>query len=1208
MTTSDWRALKLAPGGRSLVEASAGTGKTWTIAALYLRLLLEPRDGGPVSARGIVVSTFTDAAAQELRQRIRARLQGAQELLASVRLAPHELLDRDLQDDEVLHWLRTLCMSTDGSVDAGKVETCHLRLQLALAELDQAPIGTLHALCHRILREQPFASGMGFGQIELVAGSELGSELADDLWRQLAQSPEPLSAEQQVWFDAGRAKLTRALGDALKPGVHVPCPPAPDIAALLQPDMAHALRERADDASWFKSTKSVWTRGLRGLADWIDAGDPNTGPDEKVFADLDKPIETQIKPARLAEAEVDDVFAFAMHAAEVLAKAPDILRARGLAQFAPTLRALRDARLQARGQLSFDAVIARVHAALQASPALADALHAQWPVALVDEFQDTDGLQYDILDRIHRDAMGSPRGRLVMIGDPKQAIYRFRGGDIDAYLRAACDVDPDDVMHLDTNYRSAGGYVVACNEFFDIAGHALSADTQHAIAYRDVKASSRRDSKPYRIDAIPVERPLVFHYLDIAPANADARRDAALDACADHIVQLLSGTHMIGDAPLQPGDIAVLLPKNKHVSALRMRLQARGVPCVGGGRSSVFATDWAHELQLLLHAAAEPGDPGLVRAALATRIGGMDYPGLRALADAGHEAEWQQYLDRFAALHARWQSSGVLAVVSEIIDAAAPRLVAAQDGERALTDLRHLGELLQAQEARQPGHAQLLAWLSAQRDGDGSDGEDAANGRELRIESDARRVQLMTLHAAKGLEFPVVLLPLMWDNASHQPPGHHGFVIVTDPVTGIRQLRNDAAACEQAKREDQEERFRLLYVALTRAEHVCHVYVLPTDRPRDGRKGSTAVEDPERSPLDALLVRARTAQGNLQDASQHIAWQLGWPETSGIHQPHLAPRQAIHVRPEPPAAQLVRRHSFSSMLRGSHGLQEEHAATDEAPTVTEDIIEETFEEARMTEDVVPASRAHPELAALAQWRGTEIGLALHDVLEQRIVGVPIREQPDLVRDCLRKQGVRPWQEGPELEQMLGFIAQRLDATLDAELKSGLRLSDLPAHSLRAEMAFDYVLGDASTERLRAVCRAAGEEALMPVLAMHTLRGLMNGKIDLVFEHAGRFHVLDWKGNWLGDQLENYMPVTLPAAMDVHHYRLQALLYTVALHRYLRMRLGGSYRQAEHLGDPIYLFLRAVGLAPGAGVWTQPFSPALIASVDAVLAGKSEIPA
>ncbi|MDQ3039595.1 MAG: PD-(D/E)XK nuclease family protein, partial [Pseudomonadota bacterium] len=417
------------------------------------------------------------------------------------------------------------------------------------------------------------------------------------------------------------------------------------------------------------------------------------------------------------------------------------------------------------------------------------------------------------------------------------------------------------------------------------------------------------------------------------------------------------------------------------------------------------------------------------------------------------------------------------------------------------------------------------------------------------------------------------------------------------------------------------ERFRLLYVALTRAAHACHVYVLPTDRPRDGRKGSGTSEDPERSPLDALLVRAETASStassespSLQGVSQHIAWQLGWPETSRIHQPDIAPRQSAHVRPEPPAAQLVRRHSFSSMLRGSHGLQEEHAATDEAPTAVEDIIEESIEEsleqhaeeARTSAQAVPATPPHPEIGALALWRGSEFGLALHDVLEQRRIGVTIREQPTLVRECLRARGVRPWQEGPELEQMLDLVAQRLDATLDAELLPGLRLCELPSYALRAEMGFDYLLGDASLDRLRAACRAAGEQTLMPVLAMHSLRGLMNGKIDLVFEHAGRFHVLDWKGNWLGEQLDDYMPAALPAAMDAHHYRLQALLYTVALHRYLRMRLEPSYRQAEHLGDPIYLFLRGVGLAPGAGVWSQHFSPTLIDAVDAALAGKPEM--
>ncbi|MEO6228235.1 MAG: UvrD-helicase domain-containing protein, partial [Thermomonas sp.] len=1013
MSTSDWRALNLAAGGRSLVEASAGTGKTWTIAALYLRLLLEPRDGGALGPRGIVVSTFTDAAAQELHQRIRERLQGAQELMARGRHAPDELLGRDLQDDEVLQWLREGCLSPDGNADHDKIEAFHLRLQLALAELDQAPIGTLHALCSRILREQPFASGMGFGQVELVAGNALDSELADDLWRQLAQAPGALSPEQQAWFDAGRKQLTGALASALKPGVEVPCPPAPDIVSLLQSEMATRLREYVDDASWFKSAKSVWIRGMRGLADWIDAGDPATELSEKVLEDLDKVIATQIKPTRLAEAQADDVFVFALHAAQVLSSAPDILRARGLAQFAPELRERRDARLQARGQLSFDAVITRVHAALQASPTLANELHAQWPVALVDEFQDTDRLQYEILDRIYRDATGEPRGRLVMIGDPKQAIYRFRGGDIDAYLRAAANVDPEDVMHLDTNHRSSRGYVEACNELFDIAGHHLSADPMHTIEYRDVLASTRRDDTPYRIDDVTLARPLVFHYLEDVPEKAEQRRDAALDACADQIVQLLSGSHALGNAPLQPGDIAVLLPKNKHINQLRMRLRARGVPCVGGGRSSVFASDWARELQWLLHAAAQPSDPGLVRAALATRIGGQDYQSLRSLADPAQETTWQQCLDRFVALHALWDSSGVLAVVQALIDDAAPTLVATQDGERALTDLRHLGELLQDQESHQPGHAQLLAWLAAQRDGDGSDGEDAAKGRELRIESDAKRVQLMTLHAAKGLEFPVVLLPLMWDNAGYSPAGGHGFVTVTDATSGIRQLRNDDAAFEQASREDQDERFRLLYVALTRAEHACHVYALRTDRPAKANS-KASLQDPDRSPLDALLVRAEAAiadNGNLQEVSQRIGWQQAWPAGSGSYQLQATPREPAQVRPMPTFARLVRRHSFSSLLRGSHGLQEEHAAIDEAPT----LVEEASLEEGVIEEVTPPN---PALAALARWRGTEFGLGLHDVLEQRKIGVPIREQPDLVRDCLRTHGVRPWQEGPELEQLL----------------------------------------------------------------------------------------------------------------------------------------------------------------------------------------------
>ena len=1192
----DWSSLALEPGGRSLIEASAGTGKTWTIAVLYLRLLLEQG----LSPRQIVVATFTDAAAQELHERIRARLLDAQAQVAALQdVEPVSLADSNpdphLGADPWSTWLRVQCSRGDGELDPELANKVHLRLRLALSELDIAPIGTLHALCQRILRESPFDSGSGFVADTLVSGDELVKELADDAWRRLVQADTAPDADMQVWVDAGRGKLRNAMRAALQPGVQVLVPEPLQLAGFAT--LESRLRDVLADRARFNPRARVLQRGLVALADYLALADAEAQLPETMLKDLAVEPNKHVKPEHLGDADIIAVLEGVAEFVERAHAAAFAPRARALARITEVARLERDERLRARGQLSFDGLIERTQEALQAHPALADALHVRWPVALIDEFQDTDALQYAVLDRIHRGGDGTPRGRLVMIGDPKQAIYGFRGGDIHAYLQAAGQVPESGRIRLDINRRSSRAYVAACNEWFARAGMALSSrpsPRQHAIAYLPIQASDRLDDTPYRLERHQVDRPLALHYLADCPDAAPARRSMALEACADHIVELLSGRHAIGNDLLQPGDIAVLVPKNHDIGALRELLQARRVPSVGAARSSVFESPWARELEIQLHAAANPHDAGLLRAALATRLGGFDYDGLRALGEPAGDASWQAQLQRYHALQLGWQQRGVLAVVQAIMDAAGPRLFAGAVGERALTDLRQLGELLQARESTGIGHEQLLTWLAQQRDGEGEDGQDAAKERQLRIESDARRVQLMTLHAAKGLEFPVVLLPLMWACDAGKP--RDDFVLLHDAATGGRALRFDPGAAEAAQWEQQDERYRVLYVALTRARHACHVYALPPGR---GSKAGTAtpLSDPQRAPLDAQLQRARVAEvggpGDIrQDWGDHLAWHDAWPQWAGeLALPGRDDRPRVAVTEPTPLAVHARRHSFSTLTGGEHlPLQEELPANDEQ----QHALDTDF-----ALDDAPQAPPHPRLQALERWKGTGFGNALHAVLEERGFDLSLRAQAGLVSRALRDSGLRLPNAEHEQRQLVETIAERLQAVLEAEILPGLRLADVPASQWRAEMAFDYELRDVQVAALRDACLAHGQPGLLPWLSARRLHGLMTGKIDLVFQHAGRFHVLDWKGNWLGDRVQDYAPAQLGAAMDQHQYRLQALLYTVAVDRYLRQRMPG-YRRADHLGDTLYVFLRAVGLAPGAGVWAHRFDDRLVDAIDRVL--------
>lgn len=1082
----DWQTLPLVSGGRSLIEASAGTGKTWTIAALYLRLLLE--EG--FSPRQIVVTTFTDAAAAELRQRLRGRLERAIELCSAAQ-------DAALDDGE--HWLQARWQ------DEAIQEKDKTLLQLALTAMDVAPMGTLHSLCRRILDDHPFACAMPFVPGEMVAAETLRHEIACDLWRRLQQGrPDDVMrlALEQSGLEGNRFKgvadLEKALKSALAPGV-----------AIAEFEAGHAQAKQLD----------FW----RLLTD---------------------------------EARV----------------------------------ALRT-RLQLRHLLTFDELIERVHEVLsQKRPsALADTLAAAWPVALVDEFQDTDAMQFGILDAIYRDDHGGARGRLVMIADPKQAIYRFRGGDINAYGRAVAQVSDSDRLTLDVNFRSTKAMVEACNAFFKAAGEALSAESGHSIRYQPVVAANKRP--PYTISGQECAQGLRICYELDDPVKAPERRERALRFCAHQITELLSsGEHAIGGQPVTPGDIAVLLPTHQNILDLRALLEHAGVPCVTTSPASVFATDIARDLQVVLHGVVHHADHAALHAAAATRLWGWSYQELRCF---GEESDpWRRLGETFAAWQRLWREQGIQHVVEALLDHMAQRYLATSSGERALTDLRHLGELLANQARLMPGEEELLAWLGMRRKVAGETTDEAA---QLRMESDRARVRLMTLHASKGLEFPIVFLPLMWDHVERK--NKVGLYLVSDPNSGRRLLDVTEHAEEQECREQQDERFRVLYVALTRAMYSCTLYALPPQRRWDG-KIKEPPSNTARSALDVLLARLSPHLGTpqLQERTPGIRWEKGWTvPAEPLHDARPAPsgtRREARQLPAEPQRPLQARHSFTSMT--GRGAARSKAVVGGVP-----------------EDV------HDGLKDLATVGGAALGNAVHAILEERDHTLGLEAQGELVLRCLDEHGVRSRDASLGRGDLAAALASRLQAVLETPLglcdAPGVCLQDLPRREQRTEMAFSFLLGNVSLQAVREVCKKHEAVDWFPAAsgslqaASQKLRGLLNGRIDLVFHHDGRYYVLDYKSNALGLSLKDYLGETLEQSMA--HYRLQALLYTVAVERYLRQRLGKDYQRSVHLGACIFLFIRAAGLdrqaAPDAGIWQHRFEDALLDEMDAVLAGSQQ---
>ena len=781
-----------------------------------------------------------------------------------------------------------------------------------------------------------------------------------------------------------------------------------------------------------------------------------------------------------------------------------------------------------------------------------------------------------------------------MIGDPKQAIYGFRGGDLAAYLRARHGADKS--FALTVNQRSSTQLIRAVNSLYAATDGGFDNDE---IRYREASASGTADRTPFECGGNVVEHPLFIHRFsregDTAFGVFDER---ALEDCANRIVELLNDARFtIGGERVRPGDIAVLTRTNHEIDALRKHLNERNVPCVGTGRGSVFDTEVARDLELLLYAVLNYNDERAVRGALCTRLLGATLADVRVWQE--DEKRFEQELERFAQWHALAGSAGAQALIQAVIADQAGRLLSLTGGERIVTDLRHLGELLGADDDVRSGLESAYNRLVALRREENDDDIDAAKARRLRIESDAARVQLMTVHAAKGLQFSIVFVPFAWrvgDRTGAHAPKVLNFHDADGRACvdlGSEHFDDHLAAHFQ---EALQERLRLLYVAITRAKYAVHLYW--TDRNGPPSFGADACKT---AALDVLIHQTQMHLGlppdeaslkAMAERSNGIAivapFDGGFARFVSTDSSREAP---MARRPLPAPRPFQWLHSFSSLTKHTTLVGEESAASDEIETEL-DIEREVAaeEDVQLADDVT--------LLSLDAWRGRHFGNALHEILENSPREPLWPQHRDFLARHVSALGVRATPGVDSLEA----VGRMVDRVRFSDLGDGLRLIELPEESSISEFEFQFPVDAVSIDELRDICLRHGvDDAISPALSSRTLSGMLTGFADLIFAHDGRYHVLDYKTNWLGNRLRDYGTASLDAAMTQHHYPLQALIYTVALHRYLRGRLDG-YTAERHLGESWYLFVRAVGLADGAGVWRRRWPSALIEALDAAFSG------
>ena len=1225
--------LDLPLDGVRLIEASAGTGKTFTLATLVTRLVVERG----LRIGQVLAVTFTEAATQELRSRIRERLELAARVVAAA--------DED-DGDAAAALSRTIVERHLAAGDETRAQLAR-RLRQAVWEVDLAAIFTIHGFCARVLREHALESGVGFdARTLLTSDAALREELAADLWRMLAADPDAAPLLTRLWTQPKQLQDDLRVLLSHEPLLPAPSAPGDDpMPALAQAagDLREAfathggeLREALDAAVAARFIHAAMYKAdtldtcWQALQHWCDRADPAAGFDEKLTrlggrVLLDKTNKAgQGRTPQSPLCDAIDAFldARARHEAWLDARGTALLH---------RVRSEARARLvelkQTRRLQTYDDLIDGVAEASEGEhgDALVAALRQQYRIALVDEFQDTDPRQWSIFRRVfgrpHGDAVGLPAAAqaqspaLFLIGDPKQAIYGFRGGDVHTYLQAQDDAQR--APPLDRNFRSRPGVLKAIAALYDAAssnpgasdgvdtgdgenGKAPSPFIDPRIRFLPVHPGGRRSDDDFlrngaAAPALTVRTIVDPDEPDAKSSKADRSRALATRACVAEIHALLvegrAGTASIDGRAVAAGDIAVLVRSHREATQVQLALAAAGIPAVAAGKQSLFATDEASELLAVFEALLHPADDSRLRAALATLLVGLDAAAIAALDDDGlaHAALQQQAQD----WRERWQRSGPFALVADLCAAAGERLLGLLDGERRLTNTLQLGELMQDAQARTPGLHGQLDWLRAAIAEADSDDE----AQLLRLESDARRVQVVTLHKSKGLEYAVVFLPFIGIGGNGHNDVRHHAVHDGDRRVLHWKIDKESRAWKDARdahaREEQAEQARLLYVGLTRARHALW---LATGAFSGHAKTRLA-------PMLADLDRLRREPAIVIDDAPIGPAPMPLPPQSEAAVP--AARTAQRTIPRDWWV-----YSFTQLARADAG---EAAAPLAAATGAEQgADDETLADASPQAahaDSGEAAAGEPRDTFDPRFAGSRFGNVLHDALEHVAF--------DAWRDWRHGEAPPPGQDAPlraalraggypdaDLDDGVMLLAGLVGDTLVAPLPEGGRLCDLAGDARRAEIEFHFALAPTRVDALIALLHRFGVlRGRHAFGARQRLEGLMTGKIDLTYTAGGRWYVLDYKSN----RLPAYDATSLEAAMAHSEYDLQALLYTLALHRWLRFRLGdaaegGGYDYARDFGGVRYVFSR--GLAPDGrdGIHAHRPEPDLVHALDALFAG------
>jgi exodeoxyribonuclease V beta subunit len=1169
--------------GSNLIEASAGTGKTYNIEGLFIRLILEEQ----LPVDRILVLTFTKAATAELRDRIRNKL-----------VRTKAAYEQGSSDDPLIKNL--MKKFPDSKIAA-------TRIHEALIDFDRAAIFTIHGFCQRLIHENAFETRNLF-DTELIANqAQLIQEVVDDFWRKTLYSA-PLELVSFALDRIGGPEYYYRLLDSIK---------IPEVRIIPEVTTEPSLNAIKPFRVSLGALKTVWPAIREAVIQILQDPALNAVIYGKLKPDEDHPEKTDRELKVIALAEKMDYFLhqhsigfplfdkFENFTSSKLAKATkknhsppdheyfklcDDLFTKGKTLESELERYLlflknklfhfADTELKKRKKKKniqyFDDLLITVRDALKSKNGnlLTDGIRQKFRAALVDEFQDTDSIQYDILAQL----FSAEDTLLFMIGDPKQSIYSFRGADIFSYIKAARHSDTK--FTLLENWRSHQNLITAVNAIFS--------STKSPFVFNEIPFENGKPARQLSPDLNDSDAPFVLWYLD-ADRFSTKEKPIAKPTAVGLIANAVGGEirRLISESStFEPADIAVLVRTNEQAQIIKNTLTAQDVPSVLFSTGNIFDTREALEVETILCAIADPTNISLLKAALATDIIGMNAEGL--ISGDVETAWWETRLSQFREYYRLWDRRGFIHMFRLFLAEMQikGRILGFLDGERRLTNILHLSEILHRQSTdKNLGVTALLKWLAQQRDPLSPRLEEY----QLRLESDEKAVKIVTIHKSKGLEYNVVFCPFGWE-ASLIRNQEFTFHDIGDDFRLTFDLGSEFRSqnASLAQNELLSENLRLLYVALTRARQRCYLawgrintaetsalaYLLHGD---SDHQGSFSPNDQtlrlKKSFVAKTNAELRDDLIKLADKSQSSIKIVPLPEAS---------EKSISVMLKPEIEKpLICRNFAGNIDRSWRILSYSSLVTSGAPDA--DYPDRDASQLHIEQNSVISSEDREaaeeidELTIFAFPRGIRAGSFFHDVLEHHdFSDKNSKHLENLVSKKLVQYGLDlRWHPTVCLA-----ITKVLSVSLLPDHQQ-LHLSSIGTVDRINEMEFYYPLNFVSPRLLKEIFKDYSRIKIDEKIALQTENlsfapslGFMKGYIDMVFQHRGRFYLVDWKSNYLGPSIEHYDNGSLNKTMVAEHYNLQYHIYTLALHQHLRLQKS-NYRYEKDFGGVFYIFIRGI---------------------------------